>query len=64
MTDLFGGGDNSDVFERFGYDLNAAARRGDLEPVRCRDAEIARIEAQHAALAAAATLAFASGQLG
>jgi ATP-dependent Clp protease ATP-binding subunit ClpA len=28
---------------RFGYDLNAAARRGDLEPVRCRDAEIARM---------------------
>ena len=31
------------VLERFGYDLNAAARRGDLEPVRCRDAEIARM---------------------
>jgi ATP-dependent Clp protease ATP-binding subunit ClpC len=42
MTDLFGG-DGGDVFERFGYDLNAAARRGDLEPVRCRDAEIARM---------------------
>ena len=31
-----------DVFGRFGYDLNAAARRGDLEAVRCRDAEIDR----------------------
>jgi len=31
------------VLERFGQDLNAAARRGDLEPVRCRDAEIARM---------------------
>jgi len=31
------------VLDRFGYDLNAAARRGDLEPVRCRDAEIARM---------------------
>lgn len=29
--------------ERFGQDLNAAARRGDLEPVTCRDAEIARM---------------------
>ena len=27
----------------FGLDLTAAARRGDLEPVRCRDAEIARV---------------------
>ena len=27
---------------RFGYDLNEAARRGDLEPVRCREGEIAR----------------------
>ena len=31
-----------DVFGRFGYDLNAAARRGDLELVRCREAEIDR----------------------
>jgi ATP-dependent Clp protease ATP-binding subunit ClpA len=31
-----------ETFGRFGYDLNEAARRGDLEPVRCRDAEIAR----------------------
>lgn len=35
-------GSTDDVLERFGYDLNAAARRGDLEPVRCRDAEIDR----------------------
>jgi ATP-dependent Clp protease ATP-binding subunit ClpA len=35
--------EGGDVLERFGYDLNAAARRGDLEPVRCRDAEIARM---------------------
>ena len=31
-----------ETFGRFGYDLNEAARRGDLEPVRCRDAEIER----------------------
>ena len=31
-----------ETFGRFGWDLIAAARRGDLEPVRCRDAEIAR----------------------
>jgi ATP-dependent Clp protease ATP-binding subunit ClpA len=31
------------VLERFGYDLNAAARRGDLEPVRSREPEIARM---------------------
>ncbi|MBI4542919.1 MAG: ATP-dependent Clp protease ATP-binding subunit [Gemmatimonadetes bacterium] len=46
MTEaLFGapGGSGGDVLERFGNDLNAAARRGDLEPVRCRDAEIARM---------------------
>jgi len=36
-------GEGGNVLERFGYDLNAAARRGDLEPVRCRDAEIARM---------------------
>ena len=46
MTDaIFGGteGSGADILARFGNDLNAAARRGDLEPVRCRDAEIARI---------------------
>jgi ATP-dependent Clp protease ATP-binding subunit ClpA len=31
------------VLARLGYDLTAAARRGDLEPVRCRDAEISRV---------------------
>jgi len=36
-------GEGGNALERFGYDLNAAARRGDLEPVRCRDAEIARM---------------------
>ncbi len=43
MTDLFI--DTGDPLERFGYDLNAAARRGDLQPVRSRDAEIARMVA-------------------
>ena len=46
MTDALSGsteGSGSDILARFGNDLNAAARRGDLEPVRCRDAEIARI---------------------
>jgi ATP-dependent Clp protease ATP-binding subunit ClpC len=33
----------TEVLERLGYDLTAAARRGDLEPVRCRDAEISRV---------------------
>ncbi len=42
MTDFLGM-DSGDPLARFGYDLNAAARRGDLEPVRCRDAEIARM---------------------
>src|SRR5881396_1099060 len=37
---LFDGGD---VLERVGIDLTALARRGDLEPVRCRDAAIARV---------------------
>ncbi len=32
-----------EVLERLGYDLTAAARRGDLEPVRCRDGEISRV---------------------
>jgi ATP-dependent Clp protease ATP-binding subunit ClpC len=31
------------VLERVGVDLTGQARRGDLEPVRCRDAEIARV---------------------
>ena len=35
--------DSGDVLERVGTDLTAQARRGDLEPVRCRDAEIARV---------------------
>ncbi len=44
MTEgLFGGESGADVLERLGLDLTAAARRGDLEPVRCRDAEISRV---------------------
>jgi ATP-dependent Clp protease ATP-binding subunit ClpC len=35
--------ESGDVLERVGMDLTAQARRGDLEPVRCRDAEIARV---------------------
>jgi ATP-dependent Clp protease ATP-binding subunit ClpA len=35
--------DTGDVLERVGIDVTALARRGDLEPVRCRDAEIARV---------------------
>jgi ATP-dependent Clp protease ATP-binding subunit ClpA len=35
--------DSGNVLERVGIDLTAQARRGDLEPVRCRDAEIARV---------------------
>src|SRR5436309_13672112 len=35
--------DSGDVLERVGIDLTAQARRGGLEPVRCRDAEIARV---------------------
>jgi ATP-dependent Clp protease ATP-binding subunit ClpA len=34
--------DSGDVLERVGIDITALARRGDLEPVRCRDAEISR----------------------
>ncbi len=34
--------ETGDVLDRVGVDLTAQARRGDLEPVRCRDAEIAR----------------------
>ena len=37
------GGSGDDVLERLGYDLTAQARRGDLEPVRCRDEEISRV---------------------
>ncbi len=44
MADPFEGlFDSGDVLERVGIDLTALARRGDLEPVRCRDAEIARV---------------------
>jgi len=45
MTEgLFGTSETGDdVLERLGYDLTAAARRGDLEPVRCRDAEVSRV---------------------
>jgi ATP-dependent Clp protease ATP-binding subunit ClpC len=45
MTEgLFASGESGgEVLERLGYDLTAAARRGDLEPVRCRDAEISRV---------------------
>jgi ATP-dependent Clp protease ATP-binding subunit ClpA len=35
--------DSGDVLERVGVDITAQARRGDLEPVRCRDAEISRV---------------------
>ena len=35
--------ESGDVLERVGVDMTALARRGDLEPVRCRDAEIARV---------------------
>src|SRR2546429_1564130 len=34
--------DSGAVLERVGVDLTDQARRGDLEPVRCRDAEISR----------------------
>jgi ATP-dependent Clp protease ATP-binding subunit ClpA len=40
LTSLF---ETGDVLERVGVDLTALAHRGDLEPVRCRDAEIARV---------------------
>src|SRR5213594_698827 len=44
MDDPFEGlFDSGTVLERVGVDLTAQARRGDLEPVRCRDAEIARV---------------------
>src|SRR3990172_2489304 len=35
--------DTTDVLERVGIDLTALARRGDLEPVRCRAAGLARV---------------------
>src|SRR5436305_8677904 len=35
--------DAGNVLERVGVELTALARRGDLEPVRCRDAEVARV---------------------
>src|SRR5207302_7181809 len=35
--------DSGAVLERVGVDLTVQARRGDLEPVRCREAEIARV---------------------
>ena len=44
MDDPFEGlFDSGDVLERVGVDLTGQARRGDLEPVRCREAEIARV---------------------
>ncbi|MGH7569289.1 MAG: AAA family ATPase [Gemmatimonadales bacterium] len=44
MGDPFDGlFESGDVLERVGIDLTGQARRGDLEPVRCRDAEIARV---------------------
>src|SRR5256886_16663594 len=44
MSDPFSGLlDFGDVLERVGIDITTLARRGDLEPVRCRDAEIARV---------------------
>src|SRR5437899_11537419 len=35
--------DSGDVLERVGIDLTAQGRRGDREPVKCRDAEIERV---------------------
>src|SRR5207253_4307623 len=44
MADPFQGlFDTGAVLDRVGVDLTAQARRGDLEPVRCREAEIARV---------------------
>src|SRR2546426_1161890 len=44
MSDPFEGlFDSGRVLERMGVELTAQARRGDLEPVRCRDPEIARV---------------------
>ncbi len=36
-------GSGDEVLERLGFDLTASARRGDLEPVCCRDEEISRV---------------------
>src|SRR6185369_16966593 len=35
--------DSGEVLERVGMNLTTQARRGDLEPVRCRDDEISRV---------------------
>ena len=35
--------ETGDVLERVGIDLTAQARRQDLEPVRCREAEVSRV---------------------
>jgi len=43
MTEGWFGGESGEVLERLGDDVTAAARRGDLEPVRCRDEEISRV---------------------
>src|SRR2546430_5408621 len=44
MSDPFSGlFDFGDVLERVGIDITTLARRGDLEPVHCRDGEIARV---------------------
>jgi ATP-dependent Clp protease ATP-binding subunit ClpC len=44
MDDPFAGlFEKGDVLERVGVELTALARRGDLEPVRCRDNEITRV---------------------
>src|SRR5436853_513510 len=44
MSDPFEGlFDSGEVLGRVGVNLTTQARRGDLEPVRCRDAEIARV---------------------
>jgi ATP-dependent Clp protease ATP-binding subunit ClpA len=40
LEGLFG---SEPVLDRVGVDLTAQARRGDLEPVRCREREIARV---------------------
>ncbi|HTY07310.1 MAG TPA: AAA family ATPase [Gemmatimonadales bacterium] len=43
MSDPFGLFGEGDVLERVTLDLTQQARRGELEPVRCRDAEVARV---------------------
>src|SRR5438045_8584187 len=35
--------ESGEVLERVAVNLTTQARRGDLEPVRCRDAEISRV---------------------